>query len=202
VAEMHGELIEFNEYLQKQVQLKDLCIQRMREELIDLRGPLPADDLEEVDAVSMAASGESVFGDSSSVASGPSSRALLHIWIPSVFLSGTGSRTHHVYQVYLRIKNDEWNIYKRYSDFYRLHIELKKQEPLVDAFDFPPKKTVGYKTNKVVEERRKRLQTYLRKIVNLMIQTNTCLTTKPCKESVVLIMPFLPRSSLPLDMKE
>ena len=34
----------------------------------------------------------------------------------------------------------------------------------VSGFDFPPKKTVGYKAEKVVEERRKRLQAYLRLI--------------------------------------
>ena len=43
----------------------------------------------------------------------PSARTLINIWIPSVFLSGTGSTTHHVYQVYLRIRNEEWNVYRR-----------------------------------------------------------------------------------------
>ena len=43
----------------------------------------------------------------------PAVRPLINIWIPSVFLSGSGSTTHHVYQVYLRIRNEEWNIYRR-----------------------------------------------------------------------------------------
>jgi hypothetical protein len=43
----------------------------------------------------------------------PSVRPLINIWIPSVFLSGSGSTTHHVYQVYLRIRNEEWNVYRR-----------------------------------------------------------------------------------------
>ena len=41
VAEMHGELLEFNEHLQKVLQAKDAVIRRLREELIDVRGPLP-----------------------------------------------------------------------------------------------------------------------------------------------------------------
>ena len=41
VAEMHGELLEFNEHLQKTLQAKDAIIRRLREELIDVRGPLP-----------------------------------------------------------------------------------------------------------------------------------------------------------------
>ena len=48
-------------------------------------------------------------------------RPLIHIWVPSVFMSGSGQNTHHVYQVYLRIREEEWNIYRRYSEFYAFH---------------------------------------------------------------------------------
>ena len=41
VAEMHGELLEFNEHLQKTLQAKDAIIRRLRDELVDVRGPLP-----------------------------------------------------------------------------------------------------------------------------------------------------------------
>ncbi|XP_071319555.1 sorting nexin-29 isoform X2 [Trachinotus anak] len=40
VAEMHGELIEFNERLYRSLMAKDHLIVQMRQELIDLRGPL------------------------------------------------------------------------------------------------------------------------------------------------------------------
>ena len=61
VAEMHGELLEFNENLQKTVQvctweiflppgliivickMKDAALIRLREELVRVRGPLPED---------------------------------------------------------------------------------------------------------------------------------------------------------------
>ena len=44
-------------------------------------------------------------------------RSLINIWIPSVFLSGNGNHGpggahYHVYQVYLRIRDEEWNIYR------------------------------------------------------------------------------------------
>ena len=95
---------------------------------------------------------------------------------------------------------------------------MKRDEALVKNFDFPPKKSVGNKAGKVVEDRRKRLQgktdilittychfpdfelktivcnffsVYLRKIVNLMVQTNPSLAVKPDKEHVILLMPFL-----------
>jgi hypothetical protein len=86
-----------------------------------------------------------------------------------------------ILQVYLRIRDEEWNIYRRYSDFYALHADLRKREALVDAFYFPPKKSVGYKAEKVVEERRKRLQDYLRQIVNLLVQTNPALAARDGK---------------------
>ena len=38
MAEMHGELLEFNENLQKTVQTKDGIIARLKEDLISLRG--------------------------------------------------------------------------------------------------------------------------------------------------------------------
>jgi len=60
----------------------------------------------------------------------------------------------------------------------------------VAAFDFPPKKTVGNKGDKVVEDRRKRLQAYLRRLVNLLVQANPVLAAGPTKENVVLLFPF------------
>src|SRR5699024_10383492 len=40
VSEMHGELVEFNEHLYKVIQLKDSIIARLRDELVELRGPV------------------------------------------------------------------------------------------------------------------------------------------------------------------
>ena len=42
---MHGELLEFNESLQKSVQSRDAAISRLRAELVLLRGPLPEDQV-------------------------------------------------------------------------------------------------------------------------------------------------------------
>ena len=192
VAEMHGELLEFNEHLQKVLKVKDMVIRRMREELVDLRGPLPEGDGENGEDVP-AENCDAVSIQSMDVRS---SRALINIWIPTVFVSGNGSTTHHVYQVYLRIREEEWNIYRRYSEFHSFHKDLlKKDLEHVKNFDFPPKKTIGFKEEKVVEDRRKRLQSYLRNIVNLMVHTNPSLATKPDKEHVVLLMPFFAENS-------
>jgi len=195
VAEMHGELLEFNEHLQKVLQSKDSLIRRLRLDLVDLRGPLPVEETgENDDNISIISEAES---NLSSNAAAAASRSLINIWIPSVFLSGSGGNGahYHVYQVYLRIRDEEWNIYRRYSEFYALHKDLLKKDRLVASFDFPPKKTVGNKAEKFVEDRKKRLQTYLRQIVNLMVQTNPSLQAKPDREQVIMLMPFFAENS-------
>lgn len=183
VAEMHGELMEFNERLHRQLQAKDAAIRRLREELIDLRGPLPDDAATSDDDVSIT----SDYDNSSLCAA---ARALVNIWIPSAFLTGGSSDVHHVYQVFIRIRDDEWNIYRRYAQFYSLHKQLKKQDAVVSTFDFPPKKTLGNKDARFVEERRRRLQHYLRCVMNHLVQNNSDLATSPDKELLVSLIPF------------
>lgn len=50
-------------------------------------------------------------------------------------------------QVYIRIQDNEWNVYRRYTEFRELHNYLRTQFPQIDAFAFPPKKALG---NKVI----------------------------------------------------
>ena len=40
VAEMHGELMEFNEMLHRQLNAKDAVLRQLRQELVTLRGPV------------------------------------------------------------------------------------------------------------------------------------------------------------------
>jgi sorting nexin-29 len=142
VAEMHAELMDFNVALQQSLCQKDVLLDRLKSELEELRGPMPTDEI-----------------------TSEITRGNVNIWIPSAFLTGSGSSSHHVYQIFLRAGNDEWNIYRRYAQFYALHSDLKKLDPAVTAFDFPPKKSIGKKDSALVEDRRKRLQIYLRRVL-------------------------------------
>ncbi|XP_064478663.1 sorting nexin-29-like isoform X2 [Ornithodoros turicata] len=183
VAEMHGELMEFNERLQKLLLFRETTIRRLREELTDLRGPLPDENQTSDDDIS-------ITSDYDASSQSAALRPLINIWIPSAFFAGHCSDAFHVYQVYIRIRDDEWNVYRRYSQFYALHKTLRKKNPIVNSFDFPPKKSIGNKDAKVVEERRKRLQRYLRCVLNWMTQTNPDLLDTPDKHTLVTIMPF------------
>jgi len=177
VAEMHGELLEFNENLQRTVQMKEAALIRLREELVRVRGPLPEDG---EDTASLSSQDNASLG----------ARVLVNIWIPSVFITGTGASKHHVYQVYVRIRDTEWNVYRRYSQFYELHQSLRKKDPIVNSFDFPPKKTVGNMGERFVEDRRRALQSYLRCIVNYLVTTNVGLSTCPDKATLLTFLPF------------
>uniref|UniRef100_A0A8C9XI93 Sorting nexin 29 n=1 Tax=Sander lucioperca TaxID=283035 RepID=A0A8C9XI93_SANLU len=177
VAEMHGELIEFNERLYRSLIAKDHLIVQMRQELIDLRGPVPGDLSQTSDDPSL-----SDFETAH--------RALINVWIPSVFLQGRAANAYNVYQVYIRILDNEWNVYRRYTEFRELHNHLRTQFPQVDTFNFPPKKAIGNKDAKFVEERRKQLQGYLRMVMNKLIQTLPEFTARPTKETLLSLLPF------------
>ncbi|MEE6497579.1 hypothetical protein FKM82_002776 [Ascaphus truei] len=177
VAEMHGELIEFNERLHRALIAKEVLVSQMRHELIDLRGPVPGD-------LSQTSEDQSLSDFEIS------HRALINVWIPSVFLRGKSANAFHVYQVYVRIKDDEWNIYRRYTEFRSLHHKLQSKYPRVRTFNFPPKKAIGNKDAKFVEERRKQLQSYLRNVMNKVIQTVPDFAANPKKEALTQLMPF------------
>ncbi|XP_054763055.2 sorting nexin-29-like [Lytechinus pictus] len=180
VAEMHGELMEFNDYLTRQLKAKDSLIKVLRDELIDLRGPLPEDKSDS----------ELNSPDSETASLAPATRALINLWIPSAFLRGKGKDAFHVYQIYVRIRDDEWNVYRRYSQFRELHIKMKKSNAVINTFEFPPKKAVGNKDTKFVEERRKKLQHYLRLVINFCVQNSLELTETPSKETLISLIPF------------
>ncbi|XP_014385262.1 PREDICTED: sorting nexin-29-like [Myotis brandtii] len=93
-------------------------------------------------------------------------------------------------QVYIRIKDDEWNVYRRYTEFRSLHHKLQNKYPQVRAYNFPPKKAIGNKDAKFVEERRKQLQSYLRSVMNKVIQAVPEFAASPKKETLVQLMPF------------
>ncbi|KAM5198955.1 sorting nexin-29 isoform 4-T4 [Hipposideros larvatus] len=177
VAEMHGELIEFNERLHRALLAKEALVSQMRQELIDLRGPVPGD-------LSQTSEDQSLSDFETS------NRALINVWIPSVFLRGKAANAFHVYQVYIRIRDDEWNVYRRYTEFRSLHHKLQSKYPQVRAYNFPPKKAIGNKDAKFVEERRKQLQNYLRNVMNKVIQMVPEFATSPKKETLVQLMPF------------
>ncbi|XP_076233972.1 sorting nexin-29 [Calliopsis andreniformis] len=166
VADMHAELMEFNARLTLQLTNRNRLVKLLQAELECLRGPLNEDDLP------------------------TEPPCLIHIWIPSAFLTGQPSDVHHVYQIYIRIRDTEWNIYRRYAQFYALYRELKKHDAIVTTFEFPPKKTIGNKDAKFVEERRQKLQYWLRRVVGRLAQCSPAFASRPSRQTLISLMPF------------
>uniref|UniRef100_H2ZLJ2 PX domain-containing protein n=1 Tax=Ciona savignyi TaxID=51511 RepID=H2ZLJ2_CIOSA len=184
VAEMHAELMEFNDHLHARFKSAVNFLHHMRAELIDLRGPMPTDEL--VDRIEN--------DDLSGILESTPSPARISVWMPSVFLRGHGPDSSHFYQVFIRAGEEEWNVYRRYSEFYELHMQIAKKFPIVETYNFPPKKVLGNKGRRFVEERRKVLQTYIRLLINNIIRNHEKIVSNPTKQTLVALLPFFSES--------
>lgn len=155
VAEMHGELMEFNAHLQTSLRRRDVAIRRLKEELVDLRGPLSGPFLDtdtgggqelddgswDIVDSSSAHSGDLGGSTGSGVGSGAlltlghprrqihlthNERVLINIWIPSAFLTGANTDLHHVYQVRSTHNCRKFVIFKKYFQLLELILLSKK----------------------------------------------------------------------------
>lgn len=90
----------------------------------------------------------------------------LSIKIPTVYLTKKdalpSSPSYHVYQLTIKTSTgEEWSVYRRYSQFYELHQQLKTKDPIVGRFIFPPKKRLNSKSSTIVQDRRNKLEEYV-----------------------------------------
>ncbi|XP_023944025.2 sorting nexin-29 [Bicyclus anynana] len=111
-------------------------------------------------------------------------------YIPSAFLVGK-SQSYHVYQIFLKIGQEEWNVYHRYAKFYELHTQLKKCHPDIANYKFPPKKTLRKRDARLVEQRRAALQAYLRHVLLVLPELRNCCS----RAQLVTLLPFFGMSS-------
>lgn len=113
------------------------------------------------------------------------------ITIPHVKLNKSkhGPSSHHSYEVHITMKQnlEHWSLWRRYSDFYKLHTSLLKTHPWVSAVEFPPKKRFGNMNDRFVEERRQQLQIYLLNLVEILPQVEACRS----KNDLQKVFPFL-----------
>nr|XP_002130434.1 sorting nexin-29 [Ciona intestinalis] len=180
MAGMHAELVEFNEHIHTRLKSAINLLRYMRSELVDLRGPMPTDDLV----------GRIEADDIIGILESSSSPARISVWMPSVLLKGRGPDASHFYQVFIRAGDDEWNVYRRYSEFHEFHLQIAKKFPVVETFNFPPKKLVGNKSRQFVEERRRSLQSYIRLMINNIIRNHEKIISNPTKTTLVTLLPF------------
>lgn len=152
VAQMHAELMEFNQYLQQRLQ-----------------------EYESISALE--------------VLDYPESNVKVHI--PSAFLVGKNTHSYHVYQIFLKLGQEEWNVFHRYAKFHELHTQLKKCHPDIATYKFPPKKTLRKRDADLVEQRRVSLQAYLRHILLVLPELRDCTN----RAQLITLLPFFGTSS-------
>jgi sorting nexin-29 len=102
--------------------------------------------------------------------------ANLQISIPRAVLQKTKTKNFYLYEINLRSKDgsESWTIFKRYRDFHTLHKQLRKQHLQIKILDFPPKKKIGNLDFDFVEERRQRLQVYMRHVLQNLPELANC----------------------------
>lgn len=103
----------------------------------------------------------------------------ISIEIPTVYLTRNHSSSSstattssfHVYQLNIKTSADvEWSVYRRYSQFLALHQRLKTKEPAIGKFTFPSKRRLNSKASTIVQDRRRKLEEYMRLLCNYIAQ--------------------------------
>lgn len=102
--------------------------------------------------------------------------ANFQISIPRAVLNKSKTKNFYIYELNLKSTSGSecWTIFKRYRDFYKLHKELKKHHLQIKVLDFPPKKKIGNMDFDFVEDRRQRLQVYIRHVLQNLPDLAKC----------------------------
>jgi hypothetical protein len=99
-------------------------------------------------------------------------RLRIEFEIPTVYLNrknNSSASSFHVYQMHIKTgANARWSIFKRYSEFLDFHHQLSLIEPTVKGVPFPPKKRINSKASTIVQDRRRKLEEYIRKVGNII----------------------------------
>lgn len=74
------------------------------------------------------------------------------------------------YKIEINIVGVRWIVAHRYNDFYELHNALVADHGVAKEI-LPPKKVIRNKSPSFIEERRKKLETYLRNVLNYLKRT-------------------------------
>lgn len=80
----------------------------------------------------------------------------------SVSIPGYSESTPTYYTVQVSIERSTYNVMKRYSDFEEFHTSIEQEMGERAPVDLPPKKWIGNRGREFLEDRRRRLEIYLR----------------------------------------
>ncbi|XP_078043544.1 kinesin-like protein 98A isoform X2 [Augochlora pura] len=94
--------------------------------------------------------------------------------IPSYVIRGAGTSSHYEYEVRVVAQDDNWTLLRRYRRFRELYISMRqKYGSKVAAIRFPPRQ-VFPRSEVVARQRRKRLEEYLRRLIQVCSELPHC----------------------------
>ncbi|CAL7949776.1 unnamed protein product [Xylocopa violacea] len=94
--------------------------------------------------------------------------------IPSYVIRGAGTSSHYEYEVRVVAQDDSWTLLRRYRRFRELYISMRqKYGSKVSAIRFPPRQVFA-KYEVVARQRRKRLEEYLRRLIQICSELPHC----------------------------
>ena len=133
----------------------------------------------------------------------PSDIKEIQLSIPSVVLKTDDGTQYHAYEIHVVASDESWKVYRRYSELLALHKEVLPRVRGSQCLIFPPKRTFGTKSDKVVEERRLLLQEYLTMLLRLCIgDPRSPLHSETTKTALLVALPFFAEETIamtPLD---
>ncbi|KAL6433755.1 hypothetical protein ACFW04_005780 [Cataglyphis niger] len=94
--------------------------------------------------------------------------------VPSYVIRGAGASSHYEYEVRVVVQDDSWTLLRRYRRFRELYTSMRqKYGSKVAAIRFPPRQ-VFPKYEVVARQRRKRLEEYLRRLIQVCSELSHC----------------------------
>ncbi|KAG7202642.1 hypothetical protein KM043_009820 [Ampulex compressa] len=94
--------------------------------------------------------------------------------VPSYVIRGAGTSSHYEYEVRVVAQDDSWTLLRRYRRFRELYISMRhKYGSKVAAVRFPPRQ-VFPRYEVVARQRRKRLEEYLRRLIQVCSELPHC----------------------------
>ncbi|KAJ8045153.1 Kinesin-like protein KIF16B [Holothuria leucospilota] len=98
----------------------------------------------------------------------------IKITIPKFMLRGHGWDSFYVFEVHISVLEESWVVYRRYSKFRELHDYMRQKFPQIGALQFPPKRFLGNRSEKVVQKRKVDLENYLQNFITICQKIPTC----------------------------
>lgn len=164
----------YEEKLQNQTKEKE----RMKKELLELELQLQLDKSEKVSRRRSYA-----FSVESDDLENSSKRSLLQyhshratkikISIPAYYLRGAGWSSYHVFEISIKIRQEEWSVYRKYQQFRDFHYEMCIRYPEISSLILPPSKWIGFRSEPFVMQRKIQLERYLKAFIAIVTSSST-----------------------------